>query len=77
MTDTSSEAWRHECECRDWLRRGYTRKADVDALIERITKIRGREAAEKLRAGMRQEYARLQEASQVAKTGLRPGKGGG
>lgn len=63
MTDTSSEAWRHECECRDWLRRGYTRKADVDALIGRIAKIRGREAAERLREGMREEYAKQRQAS--------------
>lgn len=77
MTDTSSEAWRHECECRDWLRRGFTSRQEVDALIQRIAKIRGQKAAERLRAGMREEYARLQEASQVAKTGLRPSKGGG
>lgn len=57
-TDKTSEAWRHECECRDWLRRGYTTKAKVDDLIRRVSSRRGREAGERLREGMREEYAK-------------------
>jgi hypothetical protein len=57
--DTSSEEWRHLCECRDWLdnrvvlgRRGVKTRAQMDYLVAQITKKRGAAAAERLRAGM-------------------------
>lgn len=45
-----------ECEAREWIRRGYTSKSKVTALMKRITKQRGPQAADDLRAEMRQQY---------------------
>jgi sarcosine oxidase delta subunit len=50
--DTSSEEWRHLCECRDWLDRGIKTRAQMDYLVAQITKKRGAAAAERLRQGM-------------------------
>lgn len=57
--DTSSEEYRHQCECREWLRLGYTTKDKVDGLMQRIAKRRGEAAAEKLRQGMRDEWQKI------------------
>ena len=51
----SSEQHRHECECRHWLRRGYTTRAKVDDLHARIAAKRGKAAADRLIQGMRDE----------------------
>jgi sarcosine oxidase delta subunit len=50
--DTSSEEWRHLCECRDWLDRGIKTRKQMDYLVAQITKKRGAAAAERLRQGM-------------------------
>lgn len=50
------EAHRRVCEARFWIRQGNTDAAAVDALIERIAKRRGAEAAEALRAEMRAQW---------------------
>lgn len=49
---------RLECEARHWLREGYTRREQVDELIQRIAKRRGEGAAELLRDEMRRQWAR-------------------
>lgn len=56
VPDNIDEQWRLECEAREWLKRGYTSKAKVDELIAEIAKKRGKDAAEKLRDEMRQQY---------------------
>lgn len=58
---SDQEAFRAICEAREWLRRGYTTKAKVDQLMDRITKRRGRSAAEKLRTDMREQWGRRAE----------------
>lgn len=59
MTD-AVEQHRLECEARDWLRRGYVSAAAVDELMERIAKVRGQAAADRLRVEMRRQW-RLQQ----------------
>lgn len=54
MSD-DSEQFRHECEARYWIKATGGKKSEVDALIERITKTRGKAAADYLLAGMRAE----------------------
>ncbi len=51
-----SEQHRHECEAREWLKRGYGTKAKIRELREIIRKKRGIEAAESLIAEMRKQY---------------------
>lgn len=54
----NSEQYRHECEARFWLSETGGNPALVDALMERITKKRGKAAAERLREGMRAEFVK-------------------
>lgn len=54
------EPSRHANEVAYWLDAGYTSRAQVDELIARVAEHRGREAAEKLRQGMREEWQRRQ-----------------
>jgi hypothetical protein len=56
------ERRRHAAECRYWLDRGYTTREKVDVLIQRIAQRRGRERAERVREGMREEFQRRKEA---------------
>lgn len=70
--DTKSEEWRHECECRDWLARGFTSREKVDQLMGRISARRGLAAAKRLREGMRKEWARMQESRQKARQAADP-----
>jgi hypothetical protein len=56
MPDLDEHA-RRISEAREWLRRGYTTKAQVDALWERIAKHRGRRAADRLVQDMRDQWA--------------------
>ncbi len=57
----AQELRRRECEARGWLRRGYTRKVKVEALMEKIAAQRGQAAAEALRQDMREQWARRVE----------------
>jgi DNA-binding helix-hairpin-helix protein with protein kinase domain len=50
------EDWRRVCEARSWLRQGYTSAGLVDALIARIARHRGQQAAEALREEMRRQW---------------------
>lgn len=50
------EDHRRVCEARFWIRQGHTDAAAVDALMERIAKRRGAEAAVALRAEMRAQW---------------------
>ena len=54
--DADTENHRRACEARDWLRRGYSTPKDVDALMVRIRAARGQEAADALRAEMREQW---------------------
>jgi len=54
--NANDENYRRECEARKLIKRGYTSKPMVDQLIMRITEIRGKEAAEELRAEMRKQW---------------------
>lgn len=60
--EEATEQHRHECECRDWLRRGYTTPEKINRLRERIETKRGKEAADRLIEGMRTEYKRMRSA---------------
>jgi len=62
-----AEQWRRVCEARGWLRRGYTRRPKVDALISQIGARRGTAAAERLREDMRVEWRRRNEWMEVAR----------
>jgi hypothetical protein len=64
---TWSEAWRRECEARDWLRRFKVHQRERGArfanawwsdTIEKIEKIRGPGAARTLRQDMNKEKAK-------------------
>lgn len=57
--DTTSEEYRLACEARQWLEWGYTRRSEVDRLMERIAAQRGQAAAERLRHAMRDEWAKM------------------
>lgn len=50
------EQHRRECEARNWLRRGYTSPEQVEALMQRIAKLRGQAAADELREEMRRQW---------------------
>ncbi|AQZ95435.1 hypothetical protein ACFSB1_00345 [Halopseudomonas phragmitis] len=52
---------RHECEARDWLRRGYTTPDRIDELKKLITSKRGSAAAEALIEEMRRQWRRRAE----------------
>lgn len=52
----TDEAHRRECEARQWIREGYFDRDRVEALMERITKHRGAEAADALRREMRRQW---------------------
>ena len=53
----ADEAHRRECEARHWIREGYFALDRVEALMVRITKHRGADAAEALRSEMRRQWA--------------------
>lgn len=58
MTTTDDQENRRRiCEARGWLRDGYTTRAKVDELMVRITRRRGKDAAEALREEMRRQWA--------------------
>lgn len=52
----AQEQHRLECEARHWLDIVGTKKADVDALITRISKKRGEAEAKKLLEEMRRQH---------------------
>lgn len=54
--ETHSEEYRRICEARAWLRQGYTNKRSVDALVARISAVRGQDAADQLRQDMRRQW---------------------
>ena len=54
----TDEAHRRECEARHWITEGYFARDRVEALMERITKHRGADAAAALRDEMRRQWAR-------------------
>lgn len=54
--ETHSEEYRRICEARSWLRQGYTDKRSVDALVARISAVRGQDAADQLRQDMRRQW---------------------
>ena len=55
------EAYRRECEARQWIREGYFARDRVEALMERIAKRRGEDAAAALRNEMRRQWTRRAE----------------
>jgi hypothetical protein len=57
MTDTS-EQFRHECEARYWLRKGYTSPARIKELTELIRPKRGQAATDRLIDEMRRQWPR-------------------
>ena len=57
----TDEAWRRECEARQWIREGYFQRDRVDGLMERIASRRGAEAAAALREEMRRQWTRRAE----------------
>ena len=57
----SDEAYRRECEARQWIREGYFARDRVEALMERIAKRRGEDAAAALRDEMRRQWTRRAE----------------
>lgn len=52
---------RHQCEAREWLRRGYTTPDKIDELKKLITSKRGSAAAEALIEEMRRQWRRRAE----------------
>ena len=55
------EQHRHECEARDWLRRGYTTGLKVESLGRLITSKRGKEAWDRLYREMRKQWTTKNE----------------
>jgi hypothetical protein len=51
-----TEQHRHECEARFWVAETGGKADEVDALIARIEKRRGKPAAERLREEMRRQW---------------------
>ncbi|OLU22544.1 hypothetical protein BVH03_25125 [Pseudomonas sp. PA15(2017)] len=51
----------HECEARDWLRRGYSTPDRIEELTELIAKRRGAGAAAELVAEMRRQWQHRNE----------------
>lgn len=62
----ADEAHRRECEARHWIREGYFALDRVEALMVRITKHRGADAAESLRSEMRRQWALRSEWMELA-----------
>lgn len=58
MTHMDDETERHRrvCEARDWLRKGYTNEKEVNELMLRVVRARGQDAADTLRADMREQW---------------------
>lgn len=53
------EKWRHECEVREWLRRGAEKdKTWLTKIIKDIASKRGKPAAERLWRDIREQWAR-------------------
>ncbi len=52
---------RHQCEAREWLRRGYTTADKIDELKKLITSKRGSAATEALIEEMRRQWSRRAE----------------
>lgn len=61
MTGRTDEAYRRECEARTWIKQGYVTARQVDELMQRIERHRGREAAAALREEMRRQWMRREE----------------
>ncbi|AMU99477.1 DUF7696 family protein [Xanthomonas citri] len=61
MTQEATELQRRASEARHYLRDGYTDRATVATLMERIRRNRGQAAADQLLADMREQWARRQE----------------
>jgi len=51
-----TEQHRHECEARFWLAETGGNADQVDGQMERITRRRGKEAADRMRAEMRRQW---------------------
>lgn len=56
-----SDHYRHQCEAREWLRRGYTTADKIEELKKLITSKRGSAAAEALIEEMRRQWRRRAE----------------
>lgn len=53
-----AEAWRRECEAREWLRRLGCDPKRIKAKLKRIGEVRGKVAADELAEAMRKEWQR-------------------
>lgn len=65
--DSNGEAWRFICECRGWLRRGYTTSFAVERLRKSLAERpanRAPESIDRLIAGMREQYRIMRRAAQ-------------
>lgn len=60
---TYTEAWRHECEVRDIVKRNYPDGHAVKCELDEIEKKRGKESADKLRADCRKEWTKRREVA--------------
>ena len=56
VTPDEVEQFRHECEAREWLRRGYNTKEKIRVLRVAIAKHRGEAAADRLIEEMRRQW---------------------
>ena len=61
MEPDEVEAYRAECEARDWLRRGYDTPEKIAELKFKITAKRGKQAADRLVEEMRRQWKRQDE----------------
>lgn len=58
MDDISSEAYRFECECRGWLRRGYGSPEGIKRLRRYLAPKRSKQNIAALIDGMREQARR-------------------
>lgn len=71
-TSRSGEQWRHECEVREWLRRRAGKSSDwLRERLDSIEKRRGKQAADRLRAGILKAWN--EQKPEAAKT-VRPSR---
>ena len=63
VASSFSEAWRHECEARSILK--FTEHWKRNTQLERVENIRGKAAADKLRATVRQLEAMTDQPERV------------
>jgi hypothetical protein len=66
MRPRDDEQYRHECECRDWIRRGYINPAKMAELRQRLQEKRGGKAADRVIKGVEDmlKYPRPSEAKE-------------